>query len=173
MLNRKEDMMEQYFRKYSYMVREEEQLPRVTEEEFMSRYGASKRRARLLRVILPSAAAAAVIVLASLLAFALKSEVVIDPASVYVQEINEGLMPIYDDIKQMEAGSEVCRQMGISSTIEGLLASSREFESQLDGMDTDDRMRILKVYYGRQTECVADLYRDCIHAYANDMIGNN
>ncbi len=119
--------------------------------------------------MLGTAAAVAAVIVSI---FLLDREEAPGPAELYVQEYTDGIRSILDNIRDMELKSDVCRQMGISSTVDGLLASRHDLEKQLDGLAMDDRMQVLKTYYDRQTECVASLYRDCIRAYTYDMIRN-
>ena len=164
--------MEQYFRKYSSEIEALETGHGVSEEAFLSRCASMERkssvRRRLIALICTAAASAAVIVSI----FLPGRETVPGPAELYAQEYTDGIRSILDNIRDMELKSDVCRQMGISSTVDGLLASRHDLEKQLDGLAMDDRMQVLKTYYDRQTECVASLYRDCIRAYTYDMIRN-
>ena len=101
--------------------------------------------------MLGTAAAVAAVIVSI---FLLDREEAPGPAELYVQEYTDGIRGILDNIRDMEMESDVCRQ------------------KQLDGLDMDDKMLVLKTYYDRQTECVASLYRDCIRAYSHDMMRN-
>lgn len=164
--------MEQYFRKYSSEIESLETGHGVSEEAFLSRCASIGRKSALRRrltALLGTAAAVAAVIVSI---FLLDRETVPGPAELYVQEYTDGIRGILDNIRDMEMESDVCRQMDISSTVEELLASRDDLEKQLDGLDMDDKMLVLKTYYDRQTECVASLYRDCIRAYTYDMIRN-
>lgn len=164
--------MEQYFRKYSSEIESLETGHGVSEEAFLSRCASIGRKSALRRrltALLGTAAAVAAVIVSI---FLLDREEASGPAELYVQEYTDGIRGILDNIRDMEMESDVCRQMDISSTVEELLASRNDLEKQLDGLDMDDKMLVLKTYYDRQTECVASLYRDCIRAYSHDMMRN-
>lgn len=156
--------MEQYFRKYRRMIEDMEQEPDVTEAEFLGRLSSRSRGRMLVRIMLSAAAVLAVAVSTAVFLDS-RSAHSPDPAELCLAEYSEGIRPIYEEIRQMEAESEVCREMGISSTIEELFALSEAFGKQVDNMDYGSRLEMMHAYCSRQTECVAGLYRDCLAAF--------
>ena len=158
--------MEQYFRRFSSEIETLGDEPKVTERQFVEKaVSRAARRVRAIRAAAFAVPAAAVLAVLAFFAFRSGPEGIQDPAMHCIEEYKDGIRPLYDEIRLMENESQLCREMGISSTIDGLMASSDAFCSQLDGMDPGSRADIVRIYCSRQTECVASLYRECLAAY--------
>ena len=158
-------MMEQYFRKYRKEIDALDQEPQVAEGEFLYRLSSRARSRMLMKIMLPAAAVLAAVVLTTVFLDPGAARYQ-DPAILCMEEYSEGIRPMYEEIKKMEAESEVCREMGISSTIEELFSSTELFGRQIGTLDYGSRLEVMHVYCSRQTECVAGLYRDCLSAFA-------
>ena len=87
------------------------------------------------------------------------------PAELYVQEYRESLEPLCDEVRYMESVSEECRKMQLSSVIEELLASSEDIGAECEGLDEMQTLDVVRTYCGRQTDCIRNLYAECVAVY--------
>lgn len=166
--------LEKYFDKYRGQA--DFRIPLSDGEKFLGRLhdelGGQKpecRKHRAVRCYLAMSAAcgiaAAAVAVTVLWLNSQSGDVGSVPAELYVQEYRESLEPLCDEVRYMESVSEECRQMQLSSVIEELLASSEDIEAECGGLDEAQMLEVVRTYCGRQTDCIRNLYAECVEVY--------
>ncbi len=153
--------METYFEKYSEEMNAAEVESPVSEENFM-RFYKHKVRGRRIRITVSTLAAVAVALVAVVLFVTSRQANNADFVTEYINEYRSALRPLYDDVVSMESQSEICAELGLSSIMKDLVESVTEFNSDLEGLDGETRMEMVRQYCMGQTECIAQLYAECV-----------
>lgn len=172
--------MERYFGRYRAQA--DFRTPLSDEDAFLGRLhdelGGKEKAGRRNRSWHRAAAAAcgiaaAAVAVAFLRLNARSGDVGSVPAELYVQEYRESMEPLCDEVRYMESVSEECRQMQLSSVIEELLASSEDIESECEGLDETQTLEVVRTYCGRQTDCIRNLYAECVEVYETGVAPGN
>lgn len=172
--------MERYFGRYRAQA--DFRIPLSDEEKFLGRLhdelGCQERAGRRNRswhraMAAVCGIAAAAVAVTVLWLNSRSGDVGSEPAELYVQEYRESLEPLCDEVRYMESVSEECRQMQLSSVIEELIASSEDIEAECDGLDESQTLEVVRTYCGRQTDCIRNLYAECVEVYETGVAPGN
>lgn len=156
--------IERYFNEFGHLS-EEEFSPKTTESEFLAKlHGRTRlRRIRALTYTVSGIAAALVIIIG--IWWSRGTE---NPAVLCAESYVQGMEVLRDDVISLESGSERCREMGISSIIGDLMASSERYAEDIDEMTDSQTADAVRTYCDRQMERVRELYRECVMAYEEE-----
>ncbi len=150
--------METYFEKYPEEMNAAEVESPVSEENFM-RFYHRKVRGRRIRIAVSTVATVAVAFVAVAI-FAPSRPATTDFVAVYIDEYKSALRPLYDEVVSMESQSELCAELGLSSVMKELVESVTEFSGDLNGIDGEMRMEMVRQYCDSQTERISQLYAE-------------
>ncbi len=155
--------METYFEKYPEEMNAAEVESPVSEESFMRFYHRRVRRRRI-RIAVSTVAAVAVAFVAVALFVPSRPADNTDLVAVYIDGYKSALRPLYDEVVSMERESELCAELGLSSVMKELVESVTEFNSDLEGLDGETRMEMVRQYCLGQTERISQLYAEGINS---------
>lgn len=159
--------MEKYFKEHDRELKAMEIEPQTTETEFLRLYGSRMGGRRILRLTTVTVAVAAAIVCGVVL-FGTSGLGIgrKDLVSRYVKEFTAGVMPLYVDMKAMEEGSELCREVGLSAEMEAILRSIPQFCDELNGLPGRSKWEETRQYCESQREKIIYLYAQCTSIYS-------
>lgn len=184
--------MENYFTRFRDRMEAMEKSPETTEAQFLSRlhsnigeagassHGHAFRKRRLFDCMAYGlAAAAAVFAAVIVIRWNADSEgkgaengsdsYCEDLSMICAANFRDGLMPLYSDVLQMEAESEVCSEMRLSAVIAGLMESPSVYVGDIEGIGPEHKADMTREYCARQADMIRELYRQCAFAHVADM----
>lgn len=159
--------LERYFDRNRALAENVEIKPHVSEAVFMEKLHRKRlmKRLRVSALTLTVAAAMTAVVM-----FPFRNTV--DPALELISGYEDGVKSLCAEMKDMEADSQLCREMDLSTVISSLMDSSYDFADSLKDLDDMQRAAAVRSYCDRQMEQIRELYRECMTAHETGTINN-